>query len=1007
LLVRQLPFVAGFGNNVGVEPDASRLYDEAARRTVLLLGDADPLVFGAVTGLLVHVDSDINKVQKLLADMLAKREQWLRLIGAANYSEQDLETVRESLECALADAVRYELTLLRDLVAQHLPPGVRSELFSLMRYAATNVDPDNSLCQLAGLEDLPACEPAELGKWVAIDKFLFDSTRKLRGSLNKNNGFPTSDRARKDACRTLLASLAADPQFSGSVCDRFARLAVLPPTRYTEAQWGFVKALFSVLPRAVANLKLLFAEEGCVDFSEVAQGAARALGGADNPTDLALSLGARIQHILVDEFQDTSVAQIELLKALMASWEPDAGNSIFVVGDPMQSIYGFRQAEVVLFQRTRQDGINGWKLTPEELRVNFRSHAGLIEWFNHTFLHILTEDNVVTGAVSYAEADAIHPAVVDSVQVHPFALKDHEAEGRRVAELVEQGLEETEHGTIAILVRARSHVVQIVKALQAKGIPFRAIKIDPLSERQAVLDIDALTRALLHLEDRTSWLAILRAPWCGLELADLWAICHDDPKSPVWNLLQARKNSLSDRGRQVIQRVVPILTEALSSRGRAPLRDWVESTWISLGGPAAAYAGQNAEADLRDIYAYLDLLQEVENAGELPAPQIFRNKLDQLYAPADTSDGIRVEIMTIHTAKGLQFDTVIVPGLGRKPKEDDSRLLYWQERVLAGKVQLLLAPIEAVVANAQKGSTIEGYLRQIQKDRTSEENKRLLYVAATRAKRKLHLLGHISGPGVTPDANSLLRLLFAVPEVAAAFQAIPATPALSSSTATLQSAVHVLRRLPLDWALPTVPESLHWDAPSLDSSEPQGAHTFDWVSETLRRVGTVTHAFLRQIGREGLQYWTSEHIDRRLAAIRAALISEGVSPAELSTAVAKVAGALRGTLEDEKGSWILSAHAEARSEFEISGVVDGEVRRLKIDRTFVDGSVRWIVDFKVTDIGGGAKNEFLQKQVEKYRPDLTRYARVMQQLDPRPVRLGLYFPLLREFREITREWALC
>jgi ATP-dependent exoDNAse (exonuclease V) beta subunit len=178
-------------------------------------------------------------------------------------------------------------------------------------------------------------------------------------------------------------------------------------------------------------------------------------------------------------------------------------------------------------------------------------------------------------------------------------------------------------------------------------------------------------------------------------------------------------------------------------------------------------------------------------------------------------------------------------------------------------------------------------------------------------------------------------------------------------------------------------------------------HTFDWVGETLRRVGTVTHAFLRQIGREGIQHWTDEHVERRTEAIRAALITDGIPAAELANAVAKVMSALNATLQDEKGRWILGVHAEALSEFEISGVVGGEVRRLKIDRTFVDGGVRWLIDFKVTDIGGGGKDEFLQKQVEKYRLDLERYAQVMQQLDARPLRSALYFPLLREFREVT------
>jgi hypothetical protein len=131
------------------------------------------------------------------------------------------------------------------------------------------------------------------------------------------------------------------------------------------------------------------------------------------------------------------------------------------------------------------------------------------------------------------------------------------------------------------------------------------------------------------------------------------------------------------------------------------------------------------------------------------------------------------------------------------------------------------------------------------------------------------------------------------------------------------------------------------------------------------------------------------------------LLSEGVASGELEGAVAKVVAALRSTLQDEKGRWILDDHSDARSELEISGIVDGQVRRLKIDRTFIEDGARWIIDFKITDIAGGGRDAFLQNQVEKYRPDLERYARVMQQLDPRPVHAGLYFPLLSEFRQIN------
>src|SRR6185295_2005168 len=112
-------------------------------------------------------------------------------------------------------------------------------------------------------------------------------------------------------------------------------------------QWEVLGAMLELLPRAAAHLKLVFAEAGETDFTEVAQGAVRALGAIDDPSDLLLALDSRIQHILVDEFQDTSVSQWELLSLLTSGWQQDGemsdGRTLFLVGDPMQSIYRFRE----------------------------------------------------------------------------------------------------------------------------------------------------------------------------------------------------------------------------------------------------------------------------------------------------------------------------------------------------------------------------------------------------------------------------------------------------------------------------------------------------------------------------------------------------------------------------------------------------------------------------------------------------------------------------------------
>src|SRR5690606_31866491 len=103
-----------------------------------------------------------------------------------------------------------------------------------------------------------------------------------------------------------------------------------------------------VVRYAAAHLKVVFQQRHSVDFSEVALAALQALGNVE-PTDTQLAMDERIAHILVDEFQDTSFIQIELLEKLTEGWMPGDGRTLFLVGDPMQSIYAFRKADVGLF----------------------------------------------------------------------------------------------------------------------------------------------------------------------------------------------------------------------------------------------------------------------------------------------------------------------------------------------------------------------------------------------------------------------------------------------------------------------------------------------------------------------------------------------------------------------------------------------------------------------------------------------------------------------------------
>jgi len=176
---------------------------------------------------------------------------------------------------------------------------------------------------------------------------------------------------------------------------------------------------------------------------------------------------------------------------------------------------------------------------------------------------------------------------------------------------------------------------------------------------------------------------------------------------------------------------------------------------------------------------------------------------------------------------------------------------------------------------------------------------------------------------------------------------------------------------------------------------------FDWASETIRHVGTVVHQALQQIGREGLARWDATRIEALGPGFRLALARCGVPESRLGEAAKRVREALERVLQDQRGLWLFdSTHREARSEYALSLPEQGQVVTAVIDRTFVDeNGVRWIVDFKTSTHAGGGLDEFLDREQERYAAQLERYAAVIRRVDSRPVRLGLYFPLLSAWRE--------
>ncbi len=758
-----------------------------------------------------------------------------------------------------------------------------------------------------------------------------------------------------------------------------------------------VQDFCGLLSFAEVALRDVFREAGEVDFSEITRAALGALGTPENPSDLLYWLDYRIEHLLVDEFQDTSRSQYRLLQALTEQWSDGDGRTLFIVGDPMQSIYRFRDAEVGLFLKCwHGKQLGAVRLWPLRLTSNFRSTPEIVDWAQTTFATIMCEDDRRHGGVKLRPASAARPQTGIDPQLIPFVGDKGDAEADEVVKLAQASLQ---HGNVAILVRSRSQLASILPALRKAPIRYEAIEIDQLREEQHILDLISLSRALLHLGDRVSWLACLRAPWCGLNLSDLSKLAEGQTERTILDLVSEpeRVFSLSLDGRIRAARTGEILSKAVSAVGHARLRDLVEQTWFALGGPAVLREASQRE----DVQTYLDLIEKFEEGGIIRDFSLLNEHLQFLFAkPVTGSDCVR--IMTIHNAKGLEFDTVILPKLGMGARTSERDLLVWTEQMAEDGTTHLLA-----AAQPQRGAEDPMY-RSVCDEldlREEHELKRLFYVAATRAKNRLYLLGNVDAKqdrSGCKKASSRTFLGLIWPAVSDQFEAVLRGKRMyQANLFSVENQPHnKLLRLPETWRAPKRESGIVWEPEFHRDTSSARKISYEWVSDSGRHIGTVVHAVLRRVVSEGVDRWSPERISKMDTIFHSELLRLGVSRAEEANAAAQVARALNNTLRSSKGRWILASHQDAHSEWSVGGRIGDKLISGTIDRTFRDGEGRlWIVDFKTSEHEGANLESFLSKEERRYRSQLESYATLISRMKPGPIFLGLYFPLLDAWRE--------
>jgi ATP-dependent helicase/nuclease subunit A len=1008
-VVAGTPLLSRLGATPSVVTETRPLYLEAVRRTLAPAGRAR--LAEHFETLLERYEMGVDRLQDQLVDMLGRREQWR---AGASQNRHDEAASVAGVEAAFRKAIEAEV----GAVAAGAEPGIVAAIHELAVASRGVVGGEDCKWPTLGETDFLGAGAEAAAAWKQASALLLRPTSPdLRTDRSRNADLHGGDAAVKKRLSELLAALGDLPEGAMDAWTTRLRLASKLPARATFGREGreALGAFLAVLRQALGELFTIFRERREVDHSEIAMGAVAAL----EPGETLEKLDARIDHILVDEFQDTNVLQCDLLKGLTSGWMPGDGRTLFLVGDPMQSIYRFRKAEVGLFLAARASAAFLENVPRESLRlsVNFRSTATLVAWVGRTFSALLGDrDDAVRSLVAFAPA-APRPGAGEGPEVEflswttaegaePVQADTAEADGladwiaAEVATIRASQSEKRSFGSapVAVLVRARRHAQPLLRALEARSpaLRVRAPGLDMLADRATVVDLEALVRALLHPGDRLSWLALLRSRWVGLSLGDLAALVEPDVAgagsgsrpTPVPLLIRdkAALARVSEDAAGRLARLVPILDAARRELASRSLDVVVRSAWLRLGGPASG--PETTRVDALDAEAFFDLLGERSRAGSLDLDD-FARSLAETEAPVDSDAEVDVDIMTMHKAKGLEFDTVVLPALGRSGGRGSSPPLAMETEPDTGRLTLL-APRAARGRSDEDGDKY-GFLQMREKRREESETLRLLYVATTRARRRLLLsaaAGRFVEKGARASAGSLLAAMASVLPVDAARQVEAPPPVASPPRASL--------RFPRERQLAALPASVADRSLRIVSpSERQDAAELLAVDRGAARVGIVYHAFAERISREGLEAWPPSRPKRERAGIEHALRSEGMAPPDLAAGVERVLAAVEATLADERGRWILTAHDEARSEWAVTGWDGAGMTSAQIDRTFVDGGVRWVVDFKTAawTPGDDDEDEYVAAKCAGYAGQLSRYRALLLTREPAtPVRVALYFP---------------
>ena len=936
-LIKQTPILSSSGVNFLTDEDPDDLYRETIRETITSNAE-NHLLFK-------YFDYDYHKLTEQLLALISKRDQWLPIVsGLLRSDDKNIEEIYGT----------YYTNELNIWVEEKIKPNFTNEdlkeLEIIVSYLADNKNIDRK-------DKLRSSINYEF--WFYIrDLILTKSGKQIRKKIDTSSGFPATNVGKEIKERLLKLIKLKNNKFN-ILIDFFN----VTYHKNIVDIYPLITPFCLLLIDMVTRLNEKFKERRIIDFTQIMGNAVEAL----RDTHLPLILDQNISHILVDEFQDTNESQLIFIELLTQNFAGNPEKSFFAVGDPMQSIYRFRKAEVEIFSRVQKNGISDLKLTSLFLKVNFRSNKNIIDWLNNSFSKAFPLiDDSDEGSVPYSSCESSNNNLEGGMELIALTCDtksktaQYEAEALYVLNLIKDTRKSNPDASIAVLTRSKAHLNELITLINKKdsSIPIDAIEMSKILSNQTFQDILCLTKALFDFSDRTNWIAALKSPWCGLSINDLVLLFEKDHKSLVWELINNIDNTsrLDKNSARRLRSFVEVIRENIQYRGRISHRYFVEGIWRQLNGEKSMVDSN----DIQNIDLFLELLEEASEILSIDFIKLER-LIENKFISKTSIQKNSIKFLTIQRSKGLEFDHVIIPNLNKRTRNEESDLVLYDKSTLS-------------IKNPGNDKNLHSYHAYKERKRLDNEKIRLLYVAMTRAKNKCYLIGTVKKEGdlVIPNSGTFMNILW--PFFSDKFTEI-ATPEDENS---FEKFIPKLRRLNDNF----YSEDKRYKR-SIDTEELSFCYP-NMSTDIQRFTGNIVHKYLEIIVKKQLDI--DKILCNKLDYTESLYLGKNFKKKDIKIGLNLVKKSLEMLKKTSDGRWILNRYLADNSEVSYLLESNNTTTQHIPDRSFIENDIQWIIDYKTPF--SPIKN--LAVEAKKHLPQLRLYETIFKR-NKRVIQKAIYF----------------